>query len=280
MIRIVTDTASDMTREQARSMDVTILSLPVTFGETPYIQLDDEHFTLFYDLLEHSKVLPVTSLTSPGEYLEIFEDAKKNRDSVVVIPISSQLSGSWRSACLAKEMADYEDIHIIDGLQVIIGQRLLVEHAVKLRQDGYSARDIAEKVLSLSKRIHVYGALHTLKYLIKGGRISKSAGAVGSVLQIKPVVSLQGGSVVMAGKARGWDGALALLLQNIGKYPDFDPSFPFCFGYTKSKEPLDAFAALTKDTFKLSQSVAYPIGGVIGTHIGPNAIAAVWVVKE
>lgn len=279
MIKIITDTSSDITPEQAKKMDVTLITLPVTFEDTPYDQLGDENFEQFYNLLEHSKVLPVTSLSTPGEYLDIFNEAKISGDSVVVIPISSNLSGSFQSACLAKEMADYEDIHIVDALQAIVGLRLLVEHAVQLRSEKKSAGEIAERVLEVSRRIRVYGAVDTLKYLIKGGRVPKTAGVVGTALNIKPIVFLQDGFVRPAGKARGRNGAFAAMLKYISEDMDFDPSFPFCFGYTKDREQMDVFSKTATEKFNLKNIMVYPVGGVVGTHLGPNSIIAAWVVK-
>lgn len=279
MIRIITDTASDITLRQAQEMDVTLLSMPVSFGQSPYDQLLDEDFTQFYHRLETEPVLPVTSLSSPGEYLALFEEAKERGDSVIAIPISSRLSGSYQSACAARDMTDYDDIHVVDARQALIGQRLMVEYAVRLRQEGVHAGEIARLVAEASGRVRLYGVLDTLKYLIKGGRISKSAGVVGSALGIKPLVCLQDGAVGTAGKARGRDGAAALLLQHIRDDMNFDPSFPFCFGYTQNREPVDAFAKLAEQEFGLQNCPVYPVGGVIGTHVGPNAVVAVWVVK-
>lgn len=280
MIKIITDTSSDITPEQAKKMDVTLLTLPVTFEDTAYDQLNDKNFERFYTLLETSKALPVTSLSTPGEYLDIFNEAKRNGDSVVVIPISSNLSGSFQSACVAKEMADYDDIHIVDALQAIVGLRMLVEQAVKLRAEQKSADEIAAHVLEVSKRIRLYGAVDTMKYLIKGGRVPKTAGVVGTALNIKPIVFLQDGFVRPAGKARGRNGAFEAMFKHISEDMDFDPSFPFCFGYTKDREQMDSFSKLAIEKFNLKNTMEYPIGGVVGTHLGPNSIIAAWVVKS
>ena len=280
MIKIITDTASDITMKQAKEMDVTLLALPVNFGETQYDQLSDEDFTKFYEMLENSKELPVTSLLSPEKYLKVFEAAKKNRDSVIVIPLSSKLSGTYQSALLAKEMVEYEDIHIIDTNQALIGQRMLVEYAVSLRDSGKNTKEIVANVSDASGRIRLYAVVDTLKYLIKGGRLSKGVGIVGSALHIKPIVALKDGAVSTVDKVRGQDGAMKKLIQIISEDMDFDPDFPFCFGYTKSKGQLDELSKLAKERFNLSNTMTYPIGGVIGTHAGPNVMAAVWMVKK
>jgi DegV family protein with EDD domain len=280
MIKIITDTASDITYKQARDMDVSLVELPVTFGETKYDQVNDENFTNFYNMLETSKVLPVTSLASPGQYMETYEEAKAKGGSVVVIPLSSKLSGTYQAALMAKATADYDKIYVVDTDQAIIGQRLLVEYAVRLRADGKSAEEIAAAVSEVCGRIRLVAAVDTLKYLIMGGRLSKSAGMVGSALNIKPIVTLRDGAVSTAGKAKGHSGAINKLIELINDDCDIDPAFPFCFGYTKNKEQLDVFSQKVKDQFKLANTATYPIGGVIGTHVGPNVMAAVWVVRK
>ncbi|MCL2576700.1 MAG: DegV family protein [Defluviitaleaceae bacterium] len=279
MIKIITDTASDITLKQANQMDITVLPISIAFDEGPYNQFEDEEFTQFYEKLESSEKSPTTSLISPGEYLDFFEKAKENGDSVIVIPISSKLSGSFQSAELAKNMSEYDNIHIIDAHQVVIGQRLLVEHAVRLRDEKKSVEEIVAAVTDVSKRIRLYAKLDTLKYLVKGGRISKTAGFMGTTLNIKPLVSLQNGSVSAVGKARGRDGANKALLKFINNDFNPDPAFPFCFGYTSSRELMDVFADLAITELKLSSVNIYPIGGVIGTHVGPSGVAAVWVEK-
>lgn len=280
VIRIITDTASDITLKQAEEMNVTILPISVTFNSEPYNQLGDETFTEFYEKLENSEAFPMTSLISPGTYLDVFEEAKNKGESVVVIPISSQLSGSFQSAQLAKNMAEYDDIHIVDTRQVTIGQRVLVECAVRLRDEKKSAGEIAAFVLDLSKRIRLYASLDTLKYLVKGGRISKAAGFVGSTFNIKPLITLKDGAVCAAGKAKGRSSANTMLAASIEKDADFDPEFPFYFGYTANREQMDEFIKLAKEALTMPDITVHPIGGVIGTHVGPNAVAAIWVVKK
>jgi DegV family protein with EDD domain len=277
MIRIVTDTASDITKAQAEKMNITLMPVAVTFGSEPYNQLEDEDFTKFYETQKNSSESSTTSLISPGEFLDIFEDAKKNNDSVIVIPMSSKLSGTFQSAELAKNMSEYDDIHILDARQITIGLRILVEHAVRLRDENKSIEEIAASVMDVAKRTRLYASLDTLKYLVKGGRISKTAGFMGTALNIKPVIRVEDGAILATGKGRGNAGANKLLLEYVGEKANFDPAFPFHFGYTGSREQLDVFAALAVEKFNLKNTKTYAIGGVIGTHTGPNAVAAVWV---
>jgi DegV family protein with EDD domain len=280
MIKIITDTSSDITLSQAKQMNLEILPLTVSFGDTPYYQLEDETFEKFYEMHEKAEVLPLTAQVAPSQYAQHFEEAKKNNEHVIVITISSVLSGTMQSALLAKEIVDYDKIHIVDSRTATIGQRLLVELSVRLRDAGTSVDEIVKKVTEVTNRVHLVAVVDTLKYLVKGGRLSKSAGMIGSVLNMKPLVCVKDGAVVAAGKARGSNKAIELMLDYIDNKGNVDPAFPFCFGYTKAKGQLDSFIPLAKEKFNLNNIKTYPIGGVIGTHAGPFAFAAVWIAEK
>lgn len=280
MIRIITDTASDITGLQAAAMDVARVPLRIHFDEAPYDPLADEDFSQFYSLLESSKSLPTTSQTSPGDYLPLFQDAKEHGDTVIAILLSGALSGTVQSAHIAKDMAAYNNIHIIDSRQAIIGQRLLVEYAVRLRDEGKSAACIVDTITDALGRIRLFGALQTLKYLRKGGRIPKSTEMVGTVLGIKPIISLQQGSIVMAGKARGHAGAMTAMVKLIGENTRFDPAAPVYFGYTQDEKAARNFRKLATVKYHLTNTAFHPVGPVVGTHIGPGAFAVAYLVKD
>jgi DegV family protein with EDD domain len=176
-------------------------------------------------------------------------------------------------------MSEYDDIHILDTRQATLSQRLLVEHAVQLRRENKSAEEIVDAVMDVSKRIRLYAVVDTLTYLVRGGRLSKTAGFMGTMLSIKPIISLQDGSILAAGKAKGREAANKKLLSYVNEDSNFDPAFPIHFGYTGNREPLDNFIKSASESLNLKSTVTYPVGGVIGTHTGPNAIAVAWVVK-
>ena len=277
MIRIITDTASDITAKQAEKLNVHLMPISVTFGDDPYDQLADEDFSGFFEKQATSETMATTSLISPGEYLEVFEKARDAGETLIVIPLSSKLSGSFQSAELAKNMTEYENIHIVDAKQVTTGQRIVVEHAVRLRDEGKSAEEIVAAVLDVAGRIRLYASLDTLKYLVKGGRISKTAGFMGSMLSIKPIIGVEDGAVTAAGKAKGREAANKKILSFVTG--NFDPAFPVLFIYTANREATDNFAKQASEAFGLKNTITYPIGGVIGAHAGPNAVGIVWVEK-
>lgn len=280
MIRILTDTASDITPAQAAKMGVELVTIGVHFASTAYDQPADEDFGQFYELLESEKNLPTTSQPAPGDFLPHFTAAKQAGDSLVAILLAGGLSGTVQSAHVAKEMAEYDDIYIIDSKQAAMGQRLLVDYALRLRDSGALAPDIAAVVQSAAPRVRLFAAIDTLKYLRKGGRIPKTAELLGSALGIKPLIELRDGAIEMAGKTRGRAGAVTGLMKLMAENDNFDPAMPVYFAYTQNDIPCRNFRKLAVQKFRLKNSTVWPVGPTIGTHIGPGGFAAAWLVKE
>ena len=280
MTKIITDTAADITLAQAQAMDITIVPLGIFFGDIAYHQLQDEKFDLFYKMLETNEALPVTSQPSPESFLSEFLSAKEQGEDVVVITISGILSGTIQSATVAKEISEYENIYIIDSKQAAIGERLLVEWAVRLRGEGKTAREIAQVLNQMIPRITLFGTLDTLKYLQKGGRIPKSTALIGSVIGIKPMITLVDGAIVPVGKARGHAGARTAMLRLMQESVEIDHTCPVYFGYSDSDTNCARFHALAAENMDIGAAQLYPIGGTIGTHVGPGVSAVVFLRKE
>lgn len=262
-------------------MNIDVVPLRTTFNDVSYDPLNDENFEKFYELLANSKEIPTTSQPTPGAYLEVFERAKRKKESIIVIALSSGLSGTYQSACIAAEMADYDDIRVVDSLQAIMGQRMIVEHAVKMRDEGADVEEIVAFVEDARHRTYVYGALDTLKYLRKGGRISMSTELIGAMLAIKPIVTLdEKGAIAMCAKARGHAGAVTAMVKLVDEHPHFDPSVPVYFGYSLDAEPANKFRKLMTTRCHLKETRMAPVGSVIGTHVGAGAFAIAYLAAK
>ncbi len=278
MIQIVTDSASDITLKQAEEMNIHIVPLTILFEDGVCPQETEEDFQLFYERLKKEEGLPKTSQPTPNKYLEIFEIAKTAGDDVLVITLSGGLSGTVQSARLAKDLAEYDRIEIIDSKQAILTERMLVEYAVLLREQGKTLEQIADLVTSKRDNVIVCGMLDTLTYLKKGGRVPASMALLGNLLRIKPVIILRNSILEQLGKARGRkEGCKMLCAQMEGI--EIDPDFPVYFGYTLDPEPTLQFQKEMEEKFGLQNTKLYPVGGVIGTHVGPNCIALAFCKK-
>ena len=276
MIRIVTDTASDITMEQAEEMNIEVASLDIAFEDGPAPQRTQEDFRRFYERLKTCNKLPVTSRTPPEEYLKIFEQAKAAGDEVLVITLSSGLSGTVDSARMAKQIVGYDKIAVVDSEQAILTQRMLVELAVQMRGDGYPLSEIVARIEEMRSRVVVCGVVGTLKYLQKGGRVPASLAMLGDLLRIKPVIILQDKILKQLGKVRGQAAGEELLYKQL-EQDGLNRAYPVYIGYTSNRELGEKFMQQTRERYGLTNIRLYPIGGVIGTHCGTDCVALAYV---
>ena len=279
MIRIVTDTGSDITYSAAKSLGLESIELDVRFDDFPYDYRNDADFSVFYENLTKSKNLPTTSQVTPGQFLDIFNDAKEKGDEVLVITISSGLSGTYSSAVIAKETCGYDAITLVDSRQCSVSQRMLVEHAVKLRDEGKSRTEIGEELENLRDRMFFIVMLDTLTYVKKGGRVPPAMAVLGEMLKIKPTVIVRDGKVDSLKKARGFEAGKQAMWAQF-EADGYDKDWPVYIGYSLNKDRGEAFMQETKEKFGLTECKLFPVGGVIGTHGGPNAIGIGYVKKK
>jgi DegV family protein with EDD domain len=278
-VRIITDSTSDINAAQANKLGVTIIPLKVIFGDKEYREGVDISIEGFYDKLVKSEKLPTTSQPSPDDFLTSFLEAKEAKDSVVVILVSGKLSGTVQSATIAKELAEYEDIHIVDSLITITGLRFLVEHAAKLRDEGKSATEIAPILEELKERIVLLAMVDTLEYLHKGGRLSKSSAILGSLLKFKPIITLKDGVIAVVGKERGTNKGIAKMLEIIEDRGHIDTNYPLFFGYTAEDSKTKQLMESVKERFGFTNGSIHPVGCVVGTHAGPGACVITYISK-
>ncbi|UTY40207.1 DegV family protein [Allocoprobacillus halotolerans] len=174
MIKIITDSTADIDLEYAKELNIDVVPLKVIINGREYKDRVDLQPDEFYDLLVNSETLPSTSQPSPQDFANLYEQAKENQESVIVITLSSTISGTYQSANLAKELVEYDDIYVVDSLGTTQMQRLLVLKAIALRNEEMVAKDIFTFLEDYKKRLRLYAFVDTLEYLYKGGRLSKT----------------------------------------------------------------------------------------------------------
>ncbi|MCD8056163.1 MAG: DegV family protein [Clostridiales bacterium] len=282
MVRIMTDSAVDFEPNEFDALGVRCIPLTVIFGEDEYVENKDITKGRFYELLQSEKSFPHTSQPSPAMFEEAFREAMDAGDETVLITISSALSGTVGSASAAKKMMGYEGCYIVDSHTATGGQRILVEHAVKLKNEGKSAAEIASALTSLRTRITLFACIDTLEYLYKGGRISKSIYALGSIAQIKPILHVdREGRAEIPAKALGMKRGMQYLKDRLEEIKP-DPAFPFYIMYTHSMEMgRQLLDFLEKNcSFSPNAKGMAQVGAVVGAHIGPGACGMVYVCAE
>mgnify|MGYP004658174559 FL=1 len=279
-ITIITDSASDLSQNNKNG--ITVLPMTISFDNETY----EDGVTLtpdnFYMKLIESSTLPKTSQVSPYAFSEAYEKALEHSDQVIVITLSSKLSGTYQSACIAAE--DYQDkVYVIDSENVTVGEQLLINYAFSLIQQGLDAKAITQQLNTIKKRIHLVALLDTLEYLKKGGRISGSAAFLGNILSIKPVIAIADGEVAFLGKARGSKQGNNLLIEQIKTYGGIDYELPVLLGYTGCSQILmDKYIKDSSALWegKMDIPPVVQVGATIGTHIGPGGIAVAFFSKE
>ena len=281
-IRFVTDSGSDIIPKEAKALGIFVIPMTITFDGKEYKACITLSHSKFYEMLIESDSLPTTSQVTPGEFAVSFKEIADAGDQAVCITLSSRLSGTYQSACIAAE--DFPGkVFVVDSENACIGQRLLVFRAIELQKQGLSAEKIAEQLDREKKSVRLLAALDTLEYLKKGGRISAATAFAGSLLSIKPVITLRDGAVELVGKARGSKNLNNLLRNLIGEGRGVDFGRPYCVAYSGLSDAV--LRKYIEDNEDLWQSATQnlpmaTVGCVIGTHVGPGAIAVAFFEKE
>jgi DegV family protein with EDD domain len=277
-IRIITDSTSDIPIEQQRLLDIDIVPLSVIFDGKKYTDGVDLKKEQFYEMLSKSTSLPTTSQVNPDGFEALFKGYVDAGDTVVGIFISSKLSGTYQSAIIAKETVGSDRIFIVDSKSATFGLALLVYEAIKLRDNGVSAEEIYNTIMSLSSRVKFFAVVDTLKYLKMGGRLSSSAAILGGLLHIKPLVSIIDGEVKSVAKERGQKAAFAWILENLKK-DEPDMQYPVVFGHSNVLGSMEEFISYINSNFEVKAPVICEIGCVIGTHSGPGCVGLAYIPK-
>lgn len=276
MIRLITDSTCDLTKEVQEQLGIHVVPLKVLFGEQEYV--DGVHLTKeeFYQKLETSKELPTTTQVNPAEFKEVFEKYINQGDEVIAILLSSKLSGTYQSAVIAKEMLESDKIHLIDSQNVTLGLALLVCEAAKLRDEGLEAEELIKQIEALKSRVEVIALVDTLKYLQKGGRLSAATALVGTALGIKPIVQVKDGAVQVLGKERGKKKIYKFLAQYLEEHK-IDTDYTVVLGHSMAIESLEELKDIVEETQEIKKQTTIMIGSTVGTHVGPGAVGIAFI---
>lgn len=288
-IRIIVDSSADIEEDYARDHGIQIIPMTITFGNEEFAEGVDITRTEFFQRLVETDELPRTSQIPPMVFQDIFQEIVTAGDTAVVITLSSHISGTYQSACIAAAPFK-ESVFVVDSENATIGERLLAERAWALREEGLSAADIAYCLDQEKKDIRLVASLDTLEYLHRGGRISGAAAAIGGLLSIKPVVGVADGDVVVLGKARGSKASRNMVFEEIEKAGGVDLTRPIWVAYsglsdkTARKYIADSLAIATeKGLISSPDEIEMPltlVGAVIGTHVGPGGVAFAFFARE
>lgn len=281
MIKIIVDSASDVEKSEADKLGIELIPMKVRFGDEEYSDGINLSHREFFEKLIESTELPQTSQINEFAWEESFKQLTADGSEVIAITISSKLSGTYSCAVQAAEKFGGR-IYVIDSIEACLGERILLQYAIRLVEEGRSAAEIAKELDDKKNKIQLLAVLDTLTYLRKGGRISAVAAVAGEMLSIKPVISIIEGEIKVLGKAMGSKKSNNLLNQLVAKCGGIDFDMPYALAYSGlSDEYLQKYLKDSEHLWKgKTENVpAYMIGSTIGTHVGPNAIAVAFFAK-
>ena len=277
-VQIIVDSSVDVAERFRERLH--IVPLIIHFGEEELIDGVTINKEQFYRRLVESEQLPFTSQASPVAFQKVYEEVTQAGDSAVVITLASKLSGTYQSACIAA--GDFDNIYVVDSQTAAIGAGVLTEYALARAEAGADARELAAELERKREDVCLVALLDTLEYLKRGGRISKTAALAGGLLNIKPMITVRDGEVVLIGKARGSKQGNSLLVEKIRACGGIDFDLPILLGYSGlSGESLETYVEYSHDLWERGTETLDKtcISGVIGTHTGPGVVAAAFFRK-
>lgn len=281
-VRIVVDSTSDLSPEDQGKYHIEVVPLTVHFGEEAFL---DDGFELtkpqFFERLQQAEQLPTTSQVNPQQFYEHFRPHLEAGDEVVGIFVSSTFSGTYNSACTARDMlaADglpTEKIYLIDTMTATMSHALLAWEAAKLRDQGYTAADIFTAISALAPRVTFLAIVDTVKYLRLGGRISATSAFAGGLLGIKPLITVIEGKVLPLSNARSLNAALKKLHQEVKRNPP-DLNYGFVLAHANAPDLIERTATQLKDLLGGSDWLTCSLGSVLGTYSGPNCVGLAYI---
>jgi len=274
--KIIIDSTVDLPAELRERTRVVPLS--VRFGEEEYLDSVTINYQQFYEKLLTCNDLPCSSQPSPDSFETVYQSITDAGDEAVVLTISSRLSGTYQSACIAAE--EFSNIYVVDTMTAAIAAGVLAQYALKLADDGLCAKDIAAKLEEEKGNVRLFAVLDTLEFLKRGGRLSATAALAGSLLNIKPVITVRDGTIDVVGKARGLRRGNAMMTEQVGLSGGIDSDRPMMLGFTGlSDELMRAYMSESADLWP-ADVAATPIGSTIGTHVGPGAYAVAFFCRH
>lgn len=277
MVKILTDSSSTITQDEAKQIGVEVIPLGVTFGDKGYkdgVDIDNEQF---YKLLLEGKNYPHTSQPSPLELEERFSAAREAGETLLFLPLSSKISGTYECALRVKEQGGFDNVYVYDSLCTIVMLEMLVEEAAKRRD--LPINELLDYVDKLRKRAKLIAGIDTLTYLAKGGRLNTATAAIGSFLQVKPLITISDqGTIDVVGKALGAKAGI----RTVSKHLDLsntDTSYGIRYLYSYNQDNVrDLMSKMDLDPSIVIEP--RDLGPIVGAHIGPNAYGYVYVEKE
>jgi DegV family protein with EDD domain len=276
-VRVVTDSASDLPPDLCEQLGIEVVPLTIRFGEREYVDRKELTTEAFWEQLESASVLPETAAPSVGAFEEVFRALHADgADGIVCVNLSASLSATMQSAQLAAKALDgLCPIEVIDSQNATMGIGNLALHAARRAAEGADVATISGEVIDRRSRQRLFATLDTLEYLKKGGRIGGARAMLGSMLSIKPIISVVDGAVEEGGKVRTRSKALQFVVDKI---PEGNVE-SICILHSAPPD-LDHFIDMVQPKVPGAEMIVGRIGPVVGVHVGPRAVGVTWIERN
>jgi len=270
-VKIITDSLSDITSDIAEELGITVVPVYVRFGEEVYRDRIEMTTDEFYHRLVHGSIWPTTTQPSPGDFVDVYNRLSSETDEILVITLSSKLSGTYESALHAKSIIEKEcRIELIDSMTVVMGLGLIVISAAKAALAGASLDEVAALVRSGMSRSHAVMFFDTLKYLAKGGRIGRARGLLGSLLSVKPVLTMKDGEVAPVTRVRSRAAGMDYLYDFVAGFPKIEE---LAVEHATTPDEADKLLERLSSLFPKERIYKSTVSPVIGTYVGPHVLS-------
>ena len=271
MVKIVTDSLSDITSDVAEELGITVVPLTVLFGKESFLDRVTITTDEFYHRLTHDDTWPTTTQPPPSTFVDVYNKLVEETDEILVITLSSKLSGTYESAVNARGSVQKKcRIEVIDSLTVAMGLGLVVITAAKAAQAGAKLDELVDLVHSAIPRSHLVAYFDTLKYLAKGGRIGKAQGLLGAVLSVKPVLTVKDGEMSPVTRLRSRAAGTDYLYNFVAGFPRIEE---LAVEHTTVPDEANRLVERLGSLFPKERIYRSIISPVVGTHAGPGAMA-------
>jgi len=270
-VKIVTDSLSDITGDLAQELGVTVVPLTVFFGQESFLDRVTMSTDEFYHRLTHGNIWPTTTQPPPGDFINVYNKLAKETDEILVVTLSSKLSGTYQSALQAKSMIEGKcRIEVIDSLMVAMSLGLIVVSAAKAAKAGAKLDALADLVRGAMSRSHLVAYFDTLKYLAKGGRIGKAQGLLGAMLSIKPILTVKDGEMSPLTRLRSRAAGMDYLCNFVAGFPNIEE---LAVEHATTPDDADRLVERLNSVFPKERIYRSTLSPVVGTHAGPGAMA-------
>lgn len=275
-IKIITDSTADLSKELYDKHNIEVLPLLISFGEESYLDGVEINSEKVFERIEQDDILPTTAQVTPNRFMEAYKKYLDEGYKIISIHMSSAMSGTYQSACIAKDSLESDDIVIIDSKNVTSALGILVLKAVKLKEKGYDIFKIEKELNKIKDNVELSVCFESLEYLVRGGRISKTAGIVGSVLGIKLILEIKDGLMSVKDKIRGTKKAIKKIISDL-ENANLDEEVPVILIDVDNIEIKDALREYMKEN--KVDFIECPVGSTVSIHSGPRCCGLVFLTK-